>query len=269
MRNGAPLCCPPCAVCAKAHRSDAEGDACSRVGGGVGWTASSLKRCGHANYLKKLKPKPGADQQAAMDKGTAFHSAVELWAASGRPPTVELTDDDVRGWVELVATVWAPPPGIVLEEAVGLGPTCDYVPVMEKPIGSHVYVSERIPLMTAGRVDWYALDGHGILWVCDWKTGIWAPEHPSTNLQVWAGALAIVGKLMSEGHRVDWVRTGIGYPRDGAFDWSDPVMVGGEELVERWEDVCAAAGRDESPVPGENCAGCWEKRNCNHAKEAA
>jgi hypothetical protein len=83
-------------------------------------TASALKRdCGYPRVLSKLEPTTAKDRDArarrdaAGEKGTMFHAAIQAWAVPG---TVfpEVPDDEVRGWLEMLAMSWSPRPGCSL-----------------------------------------------------------------------------------------------------------------------------------------------------------
>lgn len=159
-------------------------------------TASDLVRhCRHERVLKRAKPR-SANLAAAGARGTVFHKAIERWRDTGEVPPVE--DLEIQGWIDCLATQWRPQPGMELEIALGLSPDGEYVPVEEMPPGSHVYVPTlaagglKTPLLVAGRADAVWWEDEHTLRVCDWKTGVWPPEHPRTNLQLWALAIAAV-----------------------------------------------------------------------------
>ncbi|HET7037182.1 MAG TPA: PD-(D/E)XK nuclease family protein [Thermomicrobiaceae bacterium] len=221
--------------------------------------------------MSKIAPKSERQQQA-LDKGTAFHSAVELWAKTGDLGGVlaGLLDDEVRGWVELLAMTWAPPLGAHFELALGLSPGGGYCPVVEPE--PHVYVAApgvgqgNGRLLTAGRADVVA-DVFGVAVVRDWKTGRYPVSPPAENLQLTALAIAAASALGCP----SFVRE-IYYVRDGALD-SDPhpVLLDSDEGMAAWEMVEAAAQLDDSPRPGEWCTPCWERRlrRCDRAQVAA
>jgi hypothetical protein len=243
-------------------------------------TASALLRnCGHPRALKALAPTTAkerdarARRDAAAEKGTAFHEAIQRWAAPG---TVipEVADDEVRGWIEMLAMSWAPRPGMLFELAVGLRPDGTGVECDEPE--PHVYVArDGSPLLTAGRADvvsssmwWLLVEGRAerelhIVTVRDWKTGKWPVDPPARNLQTTALALAVCSLARADGFRRE-----IYYVRDGFTDGDElPVMVGSPEHAQALEDVRAAAQLDDTPRPGEHCEVCWEKRanRCAHA----
>lgn len=117
-------------------------------------SASALNlHCGYPRQLNRTVTK-SARSQAACDKGTAFHSAVELWAKTGDLAAVcaGLLDDEVRGWLELLAMTWAPQEGMYLEEAWGLSPDGGHVEVVE-PEPHQYQAADGSPLLTAGRAD--------------------------------------------------------------------------------------------------------------------
>lgn len=234
-------------------------------------SASALKaHCAYPNVLSKLHP-PSANSQAAMDKGTLFHSAVELWAKGGALPDVH--DDEVRGWLELLAMTWGPNDGMRFEWALGLGVGGAWVDVIE--LEPHVYGvrGSEFPaeLLTAGRADLVLLiereDGRRIAHVRDWKTGKYAVTPAPQNLQLTALALAAADALQADG----FVRE-IYYARDGYLDADPgPIMLDSPEAAEAWEMVERAAKLDETPRPGEWCEPCWERRmkRCNFAQAVA
>lgn len=245
-------------------------------------TASALKRnCGYPRALSRLEPTTAkerdarARRDAAADKGTAFHEAIQRWAVPG---TVfpEVADDEVRGWLEMLAMHWSPKPGMLFELALGLredgsGVLCDE----PEP---HVYVArDGSPLLTAGRADvvWAQMlvnaelvlgaPAH-IVVVRDWKTGRWAVDPPARNLQTTALAVAACNLAHADG----FVRE-IYYVRDGHLDADElHVMVGSPEYLAAVADVAGAALLDDTPRPGPHCEGCWEARmrRCAHAQRS-
>lgn len=240
-------------------------------------SASALQRhCGYPRALSKITTKT-AKQQVALDKGTAFHSAIELWAKTGDLAAVlaGLLDDEVRGWVELLAMTWAPGPEVILEAALGLSPHGGYVPVIETE--PHVYVPQvkAHALLTAGRADLVGVEWmpvapgveYRIVRVRDWKTGRYAVSPPAENLQLTALALAAAGLFVAQG----FIRE-IYYARDGYLDADpEPVLLDSDAGMAAWEMVEAAAKLDDSPRPGEWCEPCWERRlkRCDRAQVAA
>jgi len=238
-------------------------------------SASALRaNCGYPRTLSKLHP-PSANSQAAMDKGTLFHSSVELWAKGGAIPDVN--DDEVRGWLELLAMTWAPSLGMEFELALGLGVGGGYVPVIEPD--PHVYRAAagvgqgNGRLLTAGRAD--------VVWrrvviepapmlvahIRDWKTGKYPAPPVGSNLQLTALALAAASAFGANA----FVRE-IYYARDGFLDADpEPIMLDSPEAAEAWEMVEAAAKLDEAPRPGPWCEPCWERRmkRCKFAEQVA
>lgn len=234
-------------------------------------TASALRRlCGYPRALSKLEPTTAKDREArarrdaAADKGTQFHEAIQRWAVPG---TVfpEVADDEVRGWLEMLAMSWSPRPGMLFEVALGLredgsGVLCDE----PEP---HVYVArDGSPLLTAGRADVVGasiVGGHHIVTIRDWKTGKWPADPPARNLQTTALALAACSLVMADGFRRE-----IYYVRDGFIDADQlPVMHGSPAWNEAMLEVVGAAQLDDTPRPGPHCEGCWESRmrRCAHA----
>lgn len=239
-------------------------------------SASALKaHCGYPRALEKLRPK-SANAQIACDKGTAFHSAVETWSKTGDLAGVlaGLLDDEVRGWLELLAMTWAPGQGMDFERALGLSPTGTYVQVKEPE--PHVYVPDcplplAVPLLTAGRADVVfrrvVLEPSPMLvaHVRDWKTGRYPSAPVRENLQLTALAFAAADLFGANA----FIRE-IYYARDGYLDADPgPIMLDSDEGAVAWEMVEAAAKLDDSPRPGPHCGDCWErrKRTCKHALE--
>jgi RecB family exonuclease len=222
-------------------------------------SASALKpHCGYINVLSKQR-QPTPEQQAAIDQGTRFHAAVELWVKGGRLPQVQ--DLEVQGWLDLLATTWTPSPGVAVEVAWGLSPDGGRVMVEEPE--PHVYRSiDGSPLLTAGRVDVYWIDDTGALRVVDWKTGRWPVTAAVDNLQVNAAGIALAA-----GFRLPAYQPAIYYARDGAWDWGDVVTMGSVAHQAALAAVTAAALLDEKPRPGEWCESCWERRRCPAAPE--
>jgi PD-(D/E)XK nuclease superfamily protein len=237
-------------------------------------SASALQRhCGYPRVLSKIAPKT-AKQQAALDKGTAFHSAVELWAKTGDLAGVlaGLLDDEVRGWVELLAMTWEPGHSGHCEVAVGLTVDGQGVACLEPE--PHVYVVDPAPLLggpvprllTAGRIDHLSHNGR-VAYVRDYKTGRTAVAPPAENLQLTSLALAAAAFLGLPA----FVRE-IYYARDGYLDADpEPVLLDSDEGMRAWEMVEAAAKLDDSPRPGPHCEPCWERRlrRCDRAQVAA
>lgn len=224
-------------------------------------SASALARfCGHGRVVNKTATK-SKRQQAACDKGTLFHSAIELWAKGGRIPDVN--DAEVSGWLQTLAMQWEPRPGMEFEIALGLSPLCTYVEVDEPE--PHVYVSrDGSPLLTAGRGD-VAWTEAGVAKLRDNKTGRYVTESASTNLQLHSLGLAWAAKTKCDAYQVE-----IYYARDGSIDRSDVIPLDSDEAAARWEDVRQAALLDETPRPGEWCmTTCWpgKLKKCPHRKE--
>lgn len=220
------------------------------------WSASALKKhCAHANVLSQLR-KPSANSQIAMDKGTAFHAAVETWIKTGELPNI--ADDEVRGWFEMFAAQWTPPRGCLVEVAWGLTPEMRYCEVEEPE--PHKYVRKGGgPLLTAGRSDIvrYNGRGNGVL-IADWKTGKWAVSDAKENLQLAAAGISFCD-LFGEA----WYGPAIYYARDAV--WDNGGCVFAQDAI---EPVRAAALLDGSPVLGDHCENCWERKNCKAYQEA-
>lgn len=234
-------------------------------------SASALNlNCGYPRLLNRTVAK-SARSQAACDLGTMFHAAVEAWKQGGWN-AIEVQNDEVRGWLELLATTWTPPPGVRLEEAFGIGRNGRFIFVEEPQ--PHVYVPSASPspggtdLLTAGRADAVWLThgpGHGaVVHVRDWKTGRYPVTPAPHNLQLSALALAAADQFECDG----FVRE-IYYARDGYLDADqEPVMLDSFEAAAAWEMVERAALLDEWPRPGEHCGPCWERRmkRCTYAQ---
>jgi len=226
-------------------------------------SASALKRCGWARVLEKRRPK-NAKAEVAKGKGHDFHGIVDEYVKTGQ--LKDAGSDEINGWVDNLMHRWRPKPGTLTEVALGLGPGPCYVEVCE-PL-PHVYAPTpeagglATPLLTAGRAD--IVTPGACLEVLDWKTGIYEPEDPNTNLQLWA--LGLAAGLRWHAHEV---RVGLYMVQDCRFVWSDPVVVGSQEWQLRVTDVEEAATVGEKPVPGANCLSCWQRRNCEFAVDAA
>ena len=218
------------------------------------WSASSLKRfCAHPNVLKR---EPLPHQQEAIDKGIAFHAAIEDWVRTGvLAPHADL---EIDGWLQLLASQWSPPAGMRCEVAWGLSPSGEHVMVAEpRP---HVYTAlDGQQLLTAGRADacWYPYSGDRILSAVDWKAGAWAVAPAHENLQANAAGIALAKRFGARAYV-----PGIYYARDGFWDWGEPVELGSLEHAQRFADVSYAALLPETPRPGYHCGGCWSRRDC-------
>lgn len=215
------------------------------------WSASALRRfCAHPNVLKR---EPTPQQQEAIDKGVAFHEAVQRWVTYRVPPVVD--DLEIQGWIDLLASQWSPPPTALTEFPWGLSPAGDYVAVREpKP---HVYEAiDGSPLLTAGRADIaWLLDA--VVYVGDWKCGAWPVAAAHENLQANAAGIAIAKRFGSRAYV-----PGIYYAQSGFWDWGEPVELGSLEHAQRFADVSYAAMLPETPRPGPQCEACWSKRDC-------
>lgn len=232
-------------------------------------SASALMRnCGYPRVLGKVEPTDAkgraarAKRDEAAARGTLFHGAIETWVRDGVPGVAE--DAEVQGWIDLLASKWAPPPGTHLESAWGISPEGDYVPVVETE--PHVYVAEGRRLATAGRADAWWIGFDGLLYVVDWKTGRWPVTPPATNLQINGAGLALSDVSEARGYV-----PGIYYARDGVFEWGEPVLHGEPARAAILADVLAAAQLDDAPRPGPHCGDCWESRmnRCAHAQKDA
>lgn len=229
-------------------------------------SASALVRhCGLQRKLNRERPRAPATR-VAMDLGSFFHRLVEgrsIDDARAEFPT--LGDFEVRQaveWANYLDVTWPRPPGLEHEVALGLTDGGLYVPV-EEPM-PHVYAPRadllgKVKLLTAGRADlvWPSAD---VCHVADLKTGRHHVGEPGRRLQ----NLALGFAAADRGH-FDKMRLGVYYARDGVWEWSDVitrVSAEGEALL---NEVREAALLDESPRPGVWCAGCWERRTCEHA----
>lgn len=226
-------------------------------------SASSLMRdCSYPNILKKLPPKTAkereahANRQAAADRGTTFHAAVESWVKTGIVPMVE--DLEIQGWLDLLVCNWNPGVSHV-EVAWGLDMAGNFVDVDEPE--PHVYTAKdgKTQLLTAGRADVCTLTPTAPVAVLgDWKTGRWAVTPAEQNLQVNAAGIALAGKF-----KVDAYEPGIYYVRDGHWDIGPTVWRGTVEWESMLSEIRQAALLPDEPRPGEHCASCWERKRCN------
>lgn len=220
------------------------------------WTASQLSRfCAHHRLLSNLNPRPTRDKAAA--RGTLFHSALASWHRSGVIPPHD--DPDLSAWLQtLVDNGWMWPDGAELEVAWGLSRWGTFVPVEEKPPGSHVYEAlDGEPLLTAGRADaiWVA---DRCLVVVDWKTGRTPAPLARINLQVNAAGIALAQRF-----KLDEYVPGIYYAREGRWDMGDAVEKGTDAWAAALADIEVAAALDDRPHPGPHCSDCWERKNCS------
>ena len=229
-------------------------------------SASSLVRdCGYQRALRRAR-KPSPDQQAAMDRGTTFHQAVETWARTRELPV--LADLEMQGWLDLLAAEWAPPVDCEYEVAWGLrtdardyGELGAYVEVAEPE--PHVYVArDGGPLLTAGRADVAWTSVNCSLAVVDWKTGRWPATPAAHNLQANSAGIALALKRGLRSYT-----PGVYYARDGYWDWGAQVVLGTPAFEQIWGEIRTAALLDETPRPGEVCRSCWERKGCEHAAE--
>jgi hypothetical protein len=221
-------------------------------------SASALVRhCGHARKLDRERPK-SANAQAACDRGTLFHLAVDGWLKTGEFPIV--ADLEIQGWLDLLACNWVPPVDAVTEIAWGLSLLGDHIDVVERE--PHVYVARDVdvsPLLTAGRADVAWRAEH--LVVVDWKTGKYQATPAAMNLQVNAAGIALARRAGMGSYQPR-----VYYARDGFWD-DGPVVVFGTPAYERiFADVRAAALLDETARPGEHCRACWSKKVCEVAQ---
>lgn len=240
-------------------------------------SASSLKRyCGYPRQLEATAPAPRTQRERdaaerkriAADRGTVFHAAIERWAAIDDGASPVVNDQDVQGWIDLLETTWRPLPGMLFEVCAGLTAQGDAAWAEETAPGSHEYrrIGEGDPIVTGGRADvvWSTIEsGLHVVTVRDWKTGRWAVEPASSNLQVTSLALAFA--MLAD---ADAFRREIYYVRDGYCD-ADPLPIPTFEARAMLADVLEAAALDNSPRPGPHCEPCWERRmkRCSLAQQ--
>lgn len=226
-------------------------------------SASSLVRhCGYQRALRRAR-KPTADQQAAMDRGTIYHQAIETWARTRELPV--LPDLEMQGWLDLLAAEWSPPIDGEYEVAWGLraeledGVPPRFVEVDEPE--PHVYVArDGGSLLTAGRCDGVWTGGDCSMVAADWKTGRWTTTPAPDNLQVNAAGVALALKRGMTSYI-----PAIYYARDGYWDMGPRVVFGTPAFTRIWGEIRAASLLDERPRPGAHCATCWERRGCAYA----
>lgn len=225
-------------------------------------SASALVRhCGFARKLNRERPRT-PEQQAAMDRGTKFHAAVEVdpvGMSRGQVPQVD--DMEMQGWIDLLASTdeFRPTVNVETEILWGLGFDGQYVAAVETQ--PHVYdpAPGQPSLLTAGRAD-IAWERHGCIYVADWKTGKWPTTPAVDNLQVNAAGTALAARTDSASYIPM-----IYYARDGFWDVGREVVIGSADWMRIFGEVKNAAMLDETPRPGEHCRGCWSKRACAHA----
>lgn len=222
------------------------------------WTASKLSReCAHHHVLSELHPRPTRDKAAA--KGNQFHAALADWHRAG--VAHEQKNGDVNTWLDtMIKHGWDWPQGAEVEIAWGLSKWGTFVPVEEKPEGSHNYVAlDGEPLLTAGRADacWpIPDDAEHLIASCDWKTGgTLAPAR--VNLQANAAGMALCQRWKSPGY-VPLIY----YAREARWDVGELVRLDSAEWMEMLGDIRDAAALDDQPHPGPHCSDCWERKNC-------
>ncbi len=228
-------------------------------------SASALKLfCSYPAILDKLPPRDAAERKRLENRdesarrGGIFHAAVDAWvqAGSGAPACEE--DEEIRGWLELLAFQWTPHGfPVETELAWGLDHEGNYAAVTEPE--PHVYapIDPTAKLLTAGRADACWPEGD-LIRVPDWKSGRTSVTPAATNLQANASGMAPASRARTGGYI-----PGIYYARDGVFDWGDPVMLGSPEHRAMFEMVKTAALLDDEPHVGEHCGSCWSKKRCN------
>lgn len=216
-------------------------------------TASALApNCAYAKVLSAAKPRR-PDQQAKMDRGTAFHALVERWVHERAIPAA--ADMEMQGWLNMLALSWRPT--VDTEAEIPWGLSLD---------GAHVHVAEPLPhvyeaidgttLLTAGRAD-AAWESKSVLHVADWKAGRWPVAPAAVNLQVNAAGMSLAQRIFTASYK-----PGIYYVQDGVWDWGDEVLIGSPAHAAMFEAVKVAATLPPEPRPGDWCAGCWERRAC-------
>lgn len=247
-------------------------------------SASSLMRnCGYPRELMRIHPKSDALVKGAA-LGTLFHEAIPAWAESQEVPAT--ADEEVNGWLDLLAATWWPPAGALFEAAFGVTTSGRYSEVQET--SPHVYTAGGDPrnLLTAGRMDLAYVEAHVfqpspfvviegdvsdpipegelVTVIRDWKTGKWPTTEASRNLQ-----LAAAGFAMAEKWRTKWMRLEVYYVRDGVCD-SAVLNLDSPEAAALWAELDAAARLDDKPNPGEHCGDCWERRKkrCQFAEQS-
>lgn len=226
-------------------------------------TFSKLRAfCAHPETIDR----PSARRDAAAALGTQFHEYIQEWShyvREGLSWGLEGVSEPVLGWIRRMQQVWAPPPGLRVEVAMGLADLAypEFVPVDET--GPHVYVAKdgETPLLTAGRADlvWpVTADGGEYLRVCDIKTGQSYLGEPARIRQVLGQGFAAADRWA-----VPAFQPGIYYARLGLFDWGPLIELGSELAAAAWADVVQAAKMSSDPNPGAWCMGCWEKNECS------
>lgn len=236
-------------------------------------SASALMRnCGYPRVLKNLPPADAKARAArerrdvAAGRGTVFHAAIEAWVRDGVPGVAE--DPEIQGWIDLLASQWAPPPNTYVELAWGLTPDGLGVTVVEAE--PHVYVQPSgLELLTAGRSDAVWIGYDGVLYVVDWKTGKWPVTPPPANLQINAACIALATDILAGDTMAHTYVPGVYYARDGVFEWGEPVEIGSLAHAEIFGDIRTAALLDNEPRPGDHCGNCWERKVCKSAAVAS
>lgn len=225
-------------------------------------TASQLKRnCAYPIVLD-AKRKVTPEQQAAKDAGTSFHELVRMKLEHGADVSSE--NPEIQSWLDMFDVYWAEQksarrPDVVVECEVpwGLSPDGRYVEVTEPQPHIYVPVRDGDELLTAGRID-LVIRSPLLVLAIDYKTGKWPSPPADENLQANAAGLALTRKYGTQGYAA-----GIYSIRDGGpLDRGLPVVVNGAEWERRFEAVREAAQLPLTPIPGEHCASCWNRRDC-------
>jgi hypothetical protein len=228
------------------------------------------------------RPNRRRDEAGAI--GTTFHSFVEAWAravAEGKDWRPDGAPELVQGWLARMREVWAPPPGLEVEVAMGLldRPEPKYLPVVE--IEPHVYLPAHLSvtaamwkessdeqrhrwqegMLTAGRADLLELRRGevDVVDVVDIKTGSSYLGEPRQLRQLIAQGIAATLRAGADGFI-----PGIYYARLGVFDRGDGQVIwrNSPEWDEAWDHVATAARMPATPQVGGWCLSCWEKDAC-------
>ncbi len=215
-------------------------------------TFSQLRdKCSHPEVLELTRMRY-AGQQKALDRGTAFHRAVEQWV-KGEPITMP-DDPDVVSWLDRMTSTWTPPPGVRSEFAVGIRPDGTVTDEVDEP-EPHVYVArDGSELLTAGRLD-LTWEHDMTVHVVDVKTGVKYLGDPWTIPQIVAQTYAIA---VLDGAGA--VSPGVYYARLGIFDHGEERSGSDREM---WlKDIRRWATQPNDPVISGACLSCYSNKAC-------
>ena len=219
-------------------------------------TFSALRdKCSYPEILELTRVRY-AGQQKALDRGTAFHRAVEQWVKGEQ---IDMpTDPDVVAWLDRMTSTWTPPPGIRSEFAVGIRPDGSVTDEVDEP-EPHVYVArDGSELLTAGRLD-LTWDADRVAHVVDVKTGVKYLGSPWSIPQITAQAYCIAMLSMCGG--ADHVKAGVFYARLGVFDFGATRPIQDAHAI--FPRIVRWATQSAAPVISGACLSCYSSKACD------